>query len=135
MFRLTNTYIGGQMNNKISLLNSLLKIIENISDSEYQKRVWLQGKGPECSDFDEAMCNFFDDFHAKDIIKNYKTFNVSYSQYQILSEFYKILEKYSNKTPLIEDTEKILLDPEWHKIQKLAKKVLESFDHKTSSNP
>lgn len=41
------------------ILNSILETIKCILDKEYQKRVWILGKGPEVDDFDEACCNFF----------------------------------------------------------------------------
>ncbi len=46
---------------KKQILQSVLETIEIISNKEYQERVWIQGKGPEVSDFDEVCCNFFQD--------------------------------------------------------------------------
>ena len=43
------------------ILISVLETIKDISDKEYQRRVWIEGRGPECHDFDEAVCDFFGD--------------------------------------------------------------------------
>jgi hypothetical protein len=52
------------------ILISVLENIEGIFDKEYQRRVWIRGEGPECDDFDETVCNFFQDGNG--IIENYK---------------------------------------------------------------
>ena len=55
------------------ILVSCLETIKDISDKEYQKRVWIRGEGPEVDDFDEAVCDFFGD--GDPIIENYKDFD------------------------------------------------------------
>ncbi len=39
----------------------LLQDLYRISNKEYQIRIWIEGKGPECHSFDEAVNDFFDD--------------------------------------------------------------------------
>ena len=46
---------------KKQILEFFLEIVEGISDKDYQGRVWIRGEGPECDDFDETVCNFFQD--------------------------------------------------------------------------
>ena len=118
------------MNIKFNILNELLGVIYNISDVEYQERVWVKGLGPECSSFEETMCNFFDDYNAEEIVGNYKDYGVAQKQFKILLKFYNMLRYYSDKTSEIVNNQEVLSDPEWHKIQKMAKKVLKSFNYK-----
>ena len=42
------------------ILNEFLINISHISNKEYQRRIWIKGEGPECGDFDEAICPFSD---------------------------------------------------------------------------
>ena len=44
---------------KKQILLGFIKIFTRISDKEYQQRVWIDGKGPECDDFDDTVCDFF----------------------------------------------------------------------------
>ncbi len=57
------------------ILNQFLRNIFHISEKEYQKRVWIRGEGPECDDFDETVCHFFDD--GSPIIDNYQAYGIT----------------------------------------------------------
>ena len=75
------------------ILNEFLKNISHISDEEYQKRIWIRGEGPECDDFDETVCHFFDD--GKPILKNYKDYHITENQYNLLIKLYKEFDDFS----------------------------------------
>ena len=115
---------------KFNILKGFLGVIYNISDAEYQERIWVKGLGPECSNFDETMCNFFDDYNAEEIVINYKDYGISQKQYKVLLNFFNILNEYSDNTPEIVNDKEVLENPEWAKIRKIAKKVLEAFYYK-----
>lgn len=111
-------------NEKKQILHSFLETVEGISDKEYQKRVWIRGEGPEVDDFDETVCYFFDD--GDPILKNYKEFGITDSQYKLLSEFRDQFESFSDENywpPMFIDS------PEWTKITIRAKEVLEAFHY------
>jgi len=110
------------------VLRRFLETIAEISDKNFQERIWIKGIGPECSSFEEAICDFFDD--GEPILKNYKEFGITDKQYEEVIQLRNELEKYCDKTPEIVYEEEILADPEWYKIQEMAKKVLEAFDYK-----
>ncbi len=110
--------------NREQILNSVLETIQCISDKEYQKRIWIQGKGPECDDFDETCCNFFGD--GDPLIENYKDFGITDSQHQILKTFrdqFRIFSDENSWPPEFIDT------PEWDEITKMAKEVLQAFNY------
>lgn len=118
------------MNLKMGRLKNLIKIVSNIADAKYQERVWLEGIGPGCDDFDETMCSFFDDYNAEEVLQNYKNYGLSKKQYQVFLKFYEMLDEYgdySSEEGIVE-AEIILKDPKWHKIQEFAKKVLKVFE-------
>jgi hypothetical protein len=106
-------------------LNEHLRNISHISDKEYQRRIWIRGEGPECDDFDETCCHFFDD--GDPILDHYKDFWITENQYQILEKFRNQFDDFSRKNdwpPAFIDT------PEWDEITEMAKEVLKAFDHK-----
>ena len=37
----------------------MLNTVNDISDKSYQKRIWINFEGPEIDDFDETVCDFF----------------------------------------------------------------------------
>jgi hypothetical protein len=49
--------------------NSLCGLIVTISefaDSVFQARIWIEGKGPECSSYSEALTQLFDDYRIRE---------------------------------------------------------------------
>lgn len=71
--------------NRQQILISLLDNIWGIADKEYQKRVWIRGEGPEVDDFDETVCNFFQD--GEGVLAHYRDFGIADDQYHILMNF------------------------------------------------
>lgn len=110
------------------VLKRFLNTIFEISDLEFQEKIWIKGLGPECSSFEEAICDFFDD--GEPIIEKYKTFNINNIQYQKINILNDKLRKFLDKTPALVHEENIIFDPEWIEIRKLAKDVLKAFDYK-----
>jgi len=110
--------------NRKQIIDTLLRIIDHISDKEYQERVWILGKGPEVDDFDETCCNFFPE--VDDVIEKYKDFGITTAQY-------KILKKFRDKFDIFSDTnnwpQEFIDTPEWITIMHLAKDVLKAFNY------
>jgi len=47
----------------------LLGSLRELGNIELQQRVWVQGLGPECSSFVEAVCQAFDDTGLTELLK------------------------------------------------------------------
>ncbi len=109
---------------KPALIN-FLEICNGISSKEYQRRVWIEGKGPECDDFDDTVCAFFDD--GDPILKKYKDYGITDNQYHLLLKFRNAFETFSDKNNWPEE---FIDTPEWAKIMEMAKEVLKAFDYK-----
>ncbi|MGB7127742.1 MAG: hypothetical protein WBD50_01460 [Candidatus Rhabdochlamydia sp.] len=108
------------------ILTSCLKIIKGISDKEYQERVWIRGEGPEVDDFDETVCNFFQDGNG--IIQNYKDFGITDKQYHLLVKFRDEFNDFCRGPALEYYLPQLFIDtPEWEKITEMAKEVLKAF--------
>ncbi len=107
---------------KEQILNSFLENLAGISDKEYQKRVWIRAEGPECDDFDEAVCDFFDlgDY----IFNDYKSYGITKDQYKVLVKFRHAFEVFSDENNWPQD---FIDTPEWEEIMNMAKDVLKAF--------
>jgi hypothetical protein len=105
------------------ILISVLQVIKNISDKEYQRRVWIKGEGPECDDFDETVCNFFGD--GDPILENYKNFGVTEAQYKLLKKFRDEFRTFADKNNYPEE---FIDTSEWTRITEMAKEVLKAFN-------
>ena len=106
-----------------SILCEYLKIVSNLSNKDYQRRVWIGNKGPECQAFDDAVCDFFD--IGDPMLDEYAKFGISKFQFDLLKKFRDEFEQFSN----MHDLPQLFIDTqEWTKITIMAKKVLKAFD-------
>ena len=106
------------------ILASCLNVIAGISDKEYQKRVWIRGEGPEVDDFDETICNLFQD--GDGVLAEYKDFGVTEIQYQLLKKFRTEIQVFSDENDWPPE---FIESPEWEKIMNSAKEVLDAFNY------
>jgi hypothetical protein len=110
---------------KRDILDFVLGRVAAIADIKYQKRVWIQGEGPEVDDFDETVNNYSSD--AEGILEHYKDFGITETQFQILRKFDKQFRDFYGEN----DWPHEFIDtPEWEKITQIAREVLEAFNYK-----
>jgi len=107
-----------------NILNFLLGRLSNISDKEFQKIIWVEGRGPEMDSFEDAVCDFFGD--GEGILEHYQEFGLSIEQYQALKTFSDKFHIFSRAN----DFPRFFIDtPEWDEITKMAKEVLKVFNY------
>lgn len=106
------------------IMATFLRILDNIANKEYQKRVWIRGEGPECDDFTETICHFFDD--GDPIFENYRSYGISEDQYQLLVKFKDAFEAFTDDHDLPQE---FINTPEWETIVMMAKDVLKAFNY------
>ncbi len=106
------------------ILNEHLRNIHHISDKDYQRRIWIRGEGPECNDFDETCCHFFDD--GDPILNNYKKFGLTEPQYLLLKKFRDKFRTFSDENNW---PHKFIETLEWEGIVDMAKDVLKAFNY------
>ena len=108
------------------ILQRFLGLISDISDKEFQMRVWIKGIGPECIDFDET-CSYF--FHeGVDVIKNYKDYGITEHQEKLLTSLEKFFDAFI-EDHFLEEPIEFINTPEWQQVVDEAKKVLEAFNY------
>jgi hypothetical protein len=117
---------------KKQIPRGFLDIIWGISSKEYQKRVWIEGKGPECDDFDDTVCNFFQ--LGEPIFDDYKKFAITDSQYCLLKKFWIEFNAFvdSEKREYLEKD--FINSPEWTNITDIAKEILQKFHYQKSKD-
>jgi len=114
--------------NRNQIIEAFFRIINHISDKNYQYRIWIRGEGPEVDDFDETICNFFN--IGDPILDDYKKFRITESQYKIIKEFRDRFRDFADENDLPEE---FIHTPEWGKIMEMAKEVLKVFNYINSS--
>lgn len=112
------------------VIKYLLQNISWISDKDYQKRVWIEGIGPECYSYDDAVNGFFGD--GEPVLKNYENYGLNARQYNLLKKFRDEFKIFSDENP---SWPPLWIDsPEWAQIMERAKEVLVIFNYKKESS-
>jgi len=109
--------------NRKEVVKGFLQNLYRISNKEYQKRIWIEGAGPECHDFDEAVNDFFGD--GDPILESYRDYGLTQIQYQMLKKFRDEFDFFVKKNHFPQE---FIDTPEWTKIMSLAKDVLKAFN-------
>ncbi len=106
------------------ILKEFLRDLFYISDKEYQKRIWIRGEGPECDNFDEAVCRYSSS--ADSIFAESEKYEISDFQLTYLKKFHEEFKNFWEEN----DLPQLFIDtPEWTKITLMAKEVLQSFGY------
>ena len=108
--------------NRSQIIGTFIRILEHLSDRDYQQRVWIRGEGSEIDDFDETVCHFFQE--ADGIIEKYREFGIGEQLYQQLIHFRKEFQEFSGENDFPEEFIDTL---EWKEIMGLAKELGKSF--------
>lgn len=112
--------------NRKQIMEAFIRMIDHISDKEYQKRAWIKG---EEADFDETVCIFFGE--GDSILENYKDFAITETQYRILKKLRDEFRVFADENDWPEN---FIDTPEWAKIMNLAKEVLKAFNYEKERN-
>jgi hypothetical protein len=128
-FEYTTLPMGLTEEEKIYVLNGYLKTIWSVTNKEYQRRVWIQGDGPEVDDYDETICRIFDD--GIPILDKKDAFSLSRYQCKVIKKFHKKIMSFFDKPGIEYYDPKLVIDnTEWTKVMDKAKDVLKAFEFK-----
>ena len=110
--------------NRKQILEGFLSDIADISDKEYQRRIWIRAEGPECDDFIEIVCRYSN--AAESMFEKYKEYGLTDIQLSVLKKFHDEFRKFW----IDNDLPQLFIDtPEWTKITIMAKEVLQAFGY------
>lgn len=102
--------------------NWLIEVIEclkEISDIDFQERVWIKGEEDQVSSYDEVICRLFDDL---DLLNSMNSYDIS-DESKALAEKLNIA---ISKIEGITEMEK-LLSSEWNEVVEIANLAKKSF--------
>lgn len=106
------------------IMEGFIRILNRISDDEYQKRIWIRGEGPEWDSFDDTVNSY--SLESEGILDKYKEFGLTESQYILLKKFSEEFGAFSRENDLPEE---FISMPQWKKIMEMAKEVLKAFNY------
>lgn len=108
---------------KSQWIDSIDGLLDELSDTEFQHRVWVHGEGPEVSSYSELMCGFFDDFSFDSFVEDsWEELHLSESLRSELRHIKSLLTDYNKEDSM--DDEQIVNDPKWLEIVEEAKNAL-----------
>lgn len=120
----------------VEWVKNILSTIAEFASSPYQQRIWLEGRGPDSHSYDEAMCNFFDDFNVELMLtEGWKKAGLSETQRDKLRVFRDALVAFGNKVSDLPAPEEVLDHPEWPGIRRLAAETLAAFPEAKWATP
>jgi len=103
----------------------LKECLRDLSDEEFQKRVWLLGAGPEESSFSELISQTFDDTGLSDVLDSPNFVNeVGGVAVQRLHE----LDKEISDLDQTLSPSQLIMHPKMKLVRELALKALEALD-------
>jgi hypothetical protein len=135
---LVETFIQNQKNQKLErnriFKSSVLSKIALISDRDLMRReVFYTEKFPRnrryVVGFEKILEEFFKAYEKESFVPNYKDYEMTEEQSQLLCKFYGQSKAYLEKTSHGQ-YDRISKDPEWQEIQDLGKEVLRVCEYK-----
>ena len=114
---------------KKKILVALLRSVACIASKEYQKRVWIEARGPEVDDFDETVNDF--SYCYDGVIQELNELNINQKQAELIKEFQKEFKIFYDDN----DLPQLFIDtPEWTRITEMAEDLLQAFNYKKRKN-
>ena len=114
------------MIDKNEWLDRIEEFLEEISDVEFQERVWVRGEGPEVSSYSDLMCGLFDDFSFDAFLdESWGQFDLSETLHEELLRIRSQLNQFDPGNPM--NSEKIVNDPMWGQIRRDCLIILNHF--------
>lgn len=101
------------------VLRRLTENLKDMSDIDYQKRVWLRGEGPEVDSYCEFVNTFYPDI--ENVLENFDDFNLTEQQRIQIARLYNEFDKFKHT---YYDEYEFIDSQEWKEIRELAAETL-----------
>ncbi len=105
----------------------IFHVISQIGDEGFQRSVWIKGDPNMASSFEEVACRLFDDLDFDGFLVRAKAEGFLKNEYENLEKFKIEYTKFLSKQPKIVDPKKIIEDPSWRAISRMAKSLCEKI--------
>ena len=107
-------------------VKNILELLEIFTDLKYQKRVWVEGKGPEMNTFDETMCMLYEDMYFKEFVhEEMADAGFSFGLKTKMEALDALLPGLWDEDMLDAD---LLKDPRWQMVLKISKEIVPIFE-------
>jgi hypothetical protein len=107
---------------------NLCDAIRSFADIEYQRRVWVNGEGPEVDSYVEAMCHLFDDNSFDEFLATAAAErHLRTDQVAALNDFRIALEAFDKANSDMTDAS-IVVHPRWPNVCRYADVALSALD-------
>lgn len=108
---------------KNNWIKNIYSCIKEISDENFQQKIWVNALGPEVSSYTEIMCMLYDDFKFDEFIQNKKELAIPEELFNLLVKLNDMINQYQEK----DSDKEIINDPKWHEIVLLAKDIIKIY--------
>ncbi len=108
----------------------MLYIIECLANQDYQRRVWIEGKGPEVDSFDDTICNYANFVDV--VLNNPSLYPLTEAQESALRSLTAIFEDFYENglgNCYIYQPQYFINSTEWRKVSEEATRVLKVFGY------
>jgi hypothetical protein len=96
----------------------VIQSLEELSDLDFQEKVWVRGEGNMVSSFTEAVNSLYDDSGLNTLMKDGLVFSSKADQ--ALNELHEYLKTFSPGQP----AKSLIASDKWHKVIHLANRAL-----------
>lgn len=112
--------------NKKYSIDLFMDILTGLANKEYQRRVWIEGRGPQVDSYEDTVCEFFSE--VINIIIYPKNYDISNFQYKLILNLYRKFDLFYKKWGA--DMPEFFIDTdEWNSITEISKEILILFNY------
>ena len=109
-------------------LERILGTIRDLSDADYQQRVWVCGRGPEADSTPKTICRLLDDYDlAGFLARSGKQRWLSDDQLAALRSLKAGMDDYLARDDDQVDDAVRIASPGWHEVRERAQRTLAAF--------
>ncbi len=108
----------------------MLFIVESLANQDYQRRVWIEAKGPEVDSFDDTICEYAD--FVDEVLSKASLYGLTEAQEGALRSLTAIFEDFYKNglgSCYTYEPECFIDSTEWRKVSEEATRVLKIFGY------
>jgi hypothetical protein len=108
-------------------LCGLITVVYQFADVAYQRRIWVEGKGPDVSSYSEALSDLFDAYRIEDFANGQASdLGLSENAVKSLSTFLNVLDNFDTLVPEGLSGAEVVRREGWAAVVAAAGRVLDS---------
>jgi len=110
---------------RVFIVDWIISSLTDFANEEYQRRVWLDGLGPEVDCFADAMHHFFSACNVDEVLREWwAEWKLPPAGYPHLREVRDRVRAVADRVGWDPDVAALLRDPEWRAVPRAAQEAL-----------